>query len=420
MQLMKNCEGKMFLDKKIDKIIILAVFTLFGCDFSGGEVVYEYSEVTKETLETTVTSSGALEPLTSVDVGTQVSGKITSVLVDYNDIVKKGQLLAVIDTFLLKLSVDEALANLEKSNANLEEAKLEYNQNKTLFDKELISQKDFIPYKTAYKTAQAQLKLSKISYTKAKQNLDYAYIKSPINGVIIAKEVEEGQTVASSLSAPTLFNVAQDLSKIKILASVDESDIGTIKEGMQAKFTVQSYSDKEYIGEVSQIRLQAIEESNVINYIAVILAENKDLSLLPGMTTTVDFVVEKKENALVVPSMALKFNPPEEIQKQAMQKRKEEFQKRKKSGASYPNAMGGKSSKQQMKMLWIMNENDKLEAIPIRIGITNGSKTEIFSKDERVKEGLKIVLKSSTKKASSQISSKPEQNKRMGGGNPRF
>ncbi len=273
---------------------IILIYFLFFNRSDAGTNKFIFASITRGDLSTTITSTGTLQAVTTVDVGTQVSGKIDRLLADFNYKVKKGQLLAVLDTTNLALQVNNALTGLQKAQASYDVAKATYERDQTLFEKKFMSELDFITSKSNYQTAMANLNSAKSSLAQAKTNLSYAYIYSPIKGKIINRNVEEGQTVAASLSAPTLFTIAEDLSKMQILANVDESDIGQIKEGQDAQFTVQAYPDKKFTGKVFQIRLGSSVVSNVVNYIVVVNAENDDNLLLPGMTATVDFYVERK------------------------------------------------------------------------------------------------------------------------------
>lgn len=384
----------------------MLALVLSSCGLGSDKASYAFGKVTKGDMETTVTSSGFLEPLTVIDVGTQVSGTITEVYVDYNDKVKKGQLLAVLDTFLLKISVNEALSNLAKNNAAFEQADTEYKRQKSLHDQKLISDQEMLPYDINLKTQKANKSLAQMSYKKARRNLGYAYIKSPVDGVVIAKEVEAGQTVASSLSSPTLFTVAQDLKDMQILAEVDESDIGLIKEGMNVRFEVQAYPDKIYTGVVKQVRLQSVDVSNVVNYTVVVSALNEDLTLFPGMTATVNFILSVKKDVFLIPSMATRFKAPEELQeklKANREKRQADASSKgkvegTKKGAKKGNKKAGASKRT---LIWYSNDKGEINAFPVTTGDNSSGKTEISSDSPILKEGLKIITKSVTVTSSS-------------------
>lgn len=314
---------KLFIISSVVIAAVVIIFFLFFKNSNADTNKFTFAKITRSDLNTTITSTGTLQAVTTVDVGTQVSGKIDKILVDFNSNVKKGQLLAILDTTNLSLAVNNALNGLQKAQASYEISKATFERDTSLYAKHFMSELDFITSKTNFQTAVANLSSAKSSLAQAKTNLGYAYIYSPIKGVIINRNVEEGQTVAASLSAPTLFTIAEDLSKMQILASVDESDIGQIKVGQEAKFTVQAYPDKDFTGKVVQIRLGSTVVSNVVNYTVVINSDNDQGLLLPGMTATIDFYVQQRFNVLTIPNAALKFQPTTEMAaeyKSSMQK----------------------------------------------------------------------------------------------------
>ena len=296
-------------------IVVVVIVTAFLL-FSNGETKngkFNFVEVKKGSITNAITSTGTLEALSTVEVGTQVSGRIARLYVDFNDEVRKGQLLALIDTTLLAAQVRDQQAMLERTKAQYNEAVAKHERNKKLFEKKFISELDFITSQTSIESALASLKSAEFAVEKAKTNLEYAYISAPISGKIINRNVEQGQTVAASLSAPTLFTMVEDHSSMRILANVDEGDIGQIKVGQKVQFTVQAFQDKKFEGEVSQIRLSPQTISNVVNYTVVVKADNKEKLLLPGMTATVDFYVAQKDDVLIIPNLALRFTPPDDM-----------------------------------------------------------------------------------------------------------
>ncbi len=299
-------------------IITLAIIGYLGYTFyishwSSGSPKFQFDEVKVGNIINTISSSGTISPVTTVEIGTQVSGTIAKVYVDFNDQVSKGQLLAVLDTSLLKATLIDAQAGLERSNAQLEEAQNNYNRYNLLYDKKIISASDFLPYYINLKLQKANIKSAQATLERAKYNFRFAVIRSPINGTVILRNVEAGQTVASSFSTPTLFEIAENLIKMEILAQVDESDIGSIKTGQDVRFQVQTYTDKTFYGKVKQIRLNPTTVSNVVNYTVVVSADNKDNFLLPGMTAMVDFITERADSVLIIPSRALRFQPDAEM-----------------------------------------------------------------------------------------------------------
>ncbi|GJQ64804.1 MAG: hypothetical protein SCALA702_38570 [Melioribacteraceae bacterium] len=289
------------MKKIVIPLIIITLLTsayFYFLEDSDSVNVYEFAKIERGDIYSKITSTGTLEAVTTVDVGTQVSGKIERIYYDFNDNVKANTLLAVLDTTFLAASVKDAEANLTRMEALFEEADKKFDLAKELYTKAMISELDYISAKTSAKTASANLQSAKSTLERQRTNLEYAFIKSPITGTIISRDVEEGQTVAASLQAPTLFTIANNLSRMQILASVDESDIGEIKEDQRVTFTVPAFWEKEFTGTVKQIRLQPSIVSNVVNYTVVVDASNEDGLLLPGMTATIDFFVEEAINVL--------------------------------------------------------------------------------------------------------------------------
>ncbi|ABA87625.1 efflux pump, RND family, membrane fusion protein [Syntrophotalea carbinolica DSM 2380] len=264
-------------------------------------------KVSRGSMEVTVACTGSLKAVGTVEVGTEVSGTIGKVLVDYNDRVRKGQVLAELDLELFKNAVDEAEANQMGAEALYRQALSEYRRNQPLHQQGHLSDQEFLEYRTALATTGADLQSSKATLAKARTNLRKARILSPIDGTVIEREIEVGQTVAASYSTPTLFILAEDLARMEIEADVDESDIGLIRKGQKVRFTVQAYPDRQFHGEVTQIRLNPTEESNVVTYTVVVAALNDGGLLLPGMTATADFIVDVEDDALLVPNAALQF-----------------------------------------------------------------------------------------------------------------
>src|SRR3954471_9718986 len=266
---------------------------------------YRTAAVTRATIKSTVSATGALQAVRTVQVGTQVSGQVAQIYVDFNDKVKKGQLLARIDPTLQQQAVQDAQAGLERAQAQLQQAQDDYERNKTLFDAKVLTAAEFGATRSTFAVQQATVKSAQIALDRAKQNLNYTSIYAPIDGVIVERNVDVGQTVAASLSAPQLFLIANDLSEMQILASVDESDIGSIKEGQPVQFSVQSYPTEHFTGQVKQVRLQSTTADNVVNYTAVISVKNQGGKLLPGMTATVQFETASADDVLTVPNAAL-------------------------------------------------------------------------------------------------------------------
>ena len=380
---------------------------------------YQFVEITKGNLESTISSTGTINPVSTVEVGTQVSGIIDKVYVDFNDRVKKGQLIAVLDTINLKAALLNAQAGLERAAAQLEKAKADYLRNSQMFKEKLISEADFLPYKVNLKTQKANLKSAKADLQRAQQNLFYAYIRSPIEGTVIQRNVEAGQTVAASLQTPTLFIIAEDLSKMEIYAQVDESDIGQIKEGQNVRFDVQTYPDNIFQGIVKQIRLQPQTISNVVNYTVVIEAANNENLLLPGMTATVDFIIKERNNVLLVPNTALRFQPSEEELIKFRENRRKQFaalsdslKQNFRERMANMEQLGVKGSgtsninrdnlPKDVSRLWYINEDGSLAMQIIKTGSTDGKLTEIV-RVRNIYEGMQVI--NGTEKTSKQSTS---------------
>src|SRR5688572_25123904 len=274
---------------------------------------YRFATVTRGNLESTVSATGALSAVTTVQVGTQVSGQLAQIYVDFNDRVKKGQLLARIDPTLQQQAVLDAQAGLVRAQADLERSRAEYERNKTLFDQKVLTATEFNTAQYNYTVAQASVKSAQVALDRARKNLSYTEIYAPIDGVVVERNVDVGQTVAASLSAPQLFLIANDLSQMQILASVDESDIGQIHDGQDVRFTVQAYPNQNFTGTVRQVRLQSATTENVVNYTVVVSVSNPKGTLLPGMTATVEFLTGSATNALIVPNAALRFRATPEM-----------------------------------------------------------------------------------------------------------
>lgn len=275
------------------------------------EVEYSTAIVERQNIATTITATGTIEPVTKVEVGTQVSGIIDKIYVDYNSVVHRGQVIAELDKTNLLSELASAKSNLANAQSNLNYQQSNFSRYKTLYDKGLISANDFENAKLSYEQAQQQVNVQKQSVQKAQTNLGYATITSPIDGIVLSKEVEEGQTVAAAMNTPTLFYIAQDLTDMRVIADIDEADIGGVVEGQRVTFTVDAYPDDVFNGLVTQVRQNAKTESNVVTYEVVISAPNDDLKLKPGLTANITIYTMEKNDVLAVQSKALRFAPNE-------------------------------------------------------------------------------------------------------------
>src|SRR6478752_2567529 len=296
---------------------VLAASTLGGVLWfhhradAGTTPSYRLGKVERGSVKSTVSATGTLGAVRTVQVGTQVSGQIAALNVDFNDHVKKGQLIARIDPVLQQAAVQDAQAGLAKAQAVYTQTQLDYERSKKLHDQQIATDAEYNVAQSSYAQAQASLTSAKINLERARQNLAYTNIYSPIDGVVVERAMDVGQTVAASFSAPQLFVIAKDLSRMQILASVDESDSGKIQAGQPVTFTVQSFPDRTFNGTVDQVRLNSTTLNNVVSYTAVVSVSNEDGKLLPGMTASVKLQTASADDVLTVPSTALRFTPPE-------------------------------------------------------------------------------------------------------------
>lgn len=370
------------------------VVTLIVSRSNGSGDTYQFVEITRGDLENTISATGTVNPVSTVEVGTQVSGIIDFLDVDFNDTVRKGQILAVLDTSLLKASVLDARAQVDRQGALYQQALADEKRNRPLFEKGFISEQEYLPLEIAVETTRAGLQSAQVSLERAETNLGYAVIRSPIDGTVIEKAVEEGQTVAASLQAPVLFVIAEDLSQMEIHAQVDESDIGSVREGQTVRFDVQAYPDQIFAGIVKQVRLQPTTVQNVVNYTVVVDAPNPDGQLLPGMTATIDFIIEQRSDVLLVSSAALRLQPTEEMMKELRETMRQHFESMPDSlrgqagermasestpGRSNMRSLSsGEDSSSEIAALWFFDEEDRLNMMPVQKGITDGQQTEIL------------------------------------------
>ena len=337
---------------------VVAVIVVAWALLAGGKkeekVSFDTAKVENQNIHTSITATGTIEPVTSVTVGTQVSGIVAKLYVDYNSIVKKGQVIAELDRTNLISELNAQKANLASAQSSLNYQQANFNRYQTLYDKGLVSADDFENAKLKYVQAKEQVASSRESVQRAQTNLGYATITSPIDGVVLSKAVEEGQTVAASFNTPELFTIAQDLTDMRVIADIDEADIGGVKEGQRVSFTVDAFPDDKFEGAVTQVRLQATTSSNVVTYEVVISAPNNDLKLKPGLTANVTIFTLEKNNVLAVPAKALRFQPNEALLKK---------------GESIDDCEGDHK-------LWT-KEGNVFKAHKVETGTTNGILTEI-------------------------------------------
>lgn len=344
--------------------LLLATAMWSGCE-KKSEFTYKTAEAVVQDITTSVTATGTIEPVTSVTVGTQVSGIVSKLYVDYNSIVKAGDVIAELDRTNLMSELSSAKASLNSAQSELDYQKANHERYKTLHEKGLISANEYEQVRLSFIKAQQTLTNHKENVKKAQTNLGYATITSPIDGVVLSKAVEEGQTVASSFNTPTLFTIAKDLTDMRVIANVDEADIGEVKEGQRVTFTVDAFPEDTFQGFVSQVRQEAAAESNVVTYEVVISAPNEDLKLKPGLTANVNIFTLEMKDILTIPNKALRFTPNEAMLSE---------------GETIQNAEGKTK-------VWA-KEGSVLKAIPVKTGLTNGTLTQVL---EGLAPGTEII-----------------------------
>ena len=348
----------MKIQNTVKALLTGTVILLAGCKGTPA-VKYTTVKAERQEIKSSVTATGTIEPVTLIEVGTQVSGIISHIYVDYNSTVKKGQVIAELDRENLNSQLETAQAQLESAKSDLDYQEQNYERQKTLHDKGHISDNDFELARLSYQQAKATYNQRIQSVKTARTNLGYATITSPIDGIILTRAVEEGQTVASSFSTPTLFTIAKDLTDMRVIADIDEADIGGVREGQRVNFTVDAFPDDVFEGTVTQVRQEATTESNVVTYEVVISAPNPELKLKPGLTANVTVITKEVQNVLAVPVAALSFAPNENLLK---------------DGESIADCQG--KSK-----VWV-REGNVFKALPVETGENNGILVEI-------KNGLK-------------------------------
>ena len=372
--------------KKISKIwVIVAVIVVAAAAaflLSGNKEKEEVEFVTEAVgpanIENSITATGTIEPVTSVTVGTQVSGIVSKLYVDYNSVVKKGQVIAELDKTNLMSELNTAKANLASARSTLDYQSANFTRYATLYKKGLIAANDYDQALLSYQQAREQVATARENVQKAQTNLGYATITSPIDGVVLSKSVEEGQTVAASFSTPELFTIAQDLTNMQVVANVDEADIGNVKVGERVAFTVDAYPDDTFAGTVKQVRQEATTNNNVVTYEVVISAPNADLKLKPGLTANVTIYTQESKGVLSVPSKALRYTPEKETVGQRKIK-------------DAPNAKN---------KVWTL-EGNTVVAHSVGIGITDGTHTQILG---GIRQGQRVITGVSVKSAGDEAS----------------
>ena len=377
--------------------IALLVFKPFSK--KKAEYTFDTVKVEKGNITNTVTATGTIEAMTTVKVGTQVSGIIEHVYVDFNDNVKQGQILAKLDETALRAQLEQSQASVDQAQAQLNYEEATFKRLKALFDKDLIAQADYDQALYNYENSRASLSNAKSALDRTKVNLAFATIFSPIDGVVLNRAIEEGQTVAASFNTPEMFTIVNDLTQMEVQTSVDEADIGQVIQGQRVEFTVDAYPDLKFEGSVSQVRLQPVTTNNVVTYVVILNAPNPDKKLMPGMTASATIYIQEKQNTLVLSGKAMRFTPDTEYIMKMM----------KNSGQT---GMPAGISQTVTRMVWMKDEKSGIRPIPVTIGIENGSNVEILS---GLKEGDEVIISmtNEAKKATTRANTGP-------GGPPMF
>lgn len=372
-------------------ILLLAVAGGYFYKNRPAEATYRTAKVERGPIIASVSATGTLSAVVTVQVGTQVSGTIHRILVDYNSPVKQGQVIAQIDPALLNAEVEQtrgsylsAEANLLKAKATAADARRTMERNRQLVRDGVVSQGDYDTAETKYQEAVASVKSAEASviqtrgaYSRATTNLNNATIRSPVNGVVVSRNVDVGQTVAASFQTPTLFTIAQDLTRMQIDTSVDEADIGRIKVGQPVIFTVDAYPEEKFAGRVSQVRNAPIITQNVVTYTVVVLVDNKELKLKPGMTANVNIETLKKENVLKLPMAALRFKPKDDNAGQG-------------KPAASPDKMAAKKGRETGQNAYLLSPEKKPMPVPLKTGLANDTHVEIT--EGKLQEGDEVIV----------------------------
>ncbi len=419
-------------------VLLLGLAAWFWLGRAGGEESpYRLATVERDDLEAIVSATGKLNAVTTVQVGTQVSGQIQEILVDFNERVKQGELIARIDPILQQQAVQDAQAGLERNQAEIEQAQREFDRNRQLFERKVLTEIEFNNARYALAVARANVKSAQVALERARRNLAYTSIYAPIDGIVVERNVNVGQTVAASLNTPQLFLIANDLAHMQILASVDESDIGMIAENQPVRFSVQAYPNESFDGRVQQVRLQSTTTENVVNYTVVVGVDNPSGKLLPGMTATVEFITGSARDTLLVPNAALRFRPTEAMVAEMRAARsaqgggeegREQRRRERGDGATNsgdngargdagasagtnagPNANSGRQRRNgssssssgndgsggnrrpaNAALLWYLDDDGKVATMRVRTGLTDGQRTQI--QGQEVREGLQVIV----------------------------
>lgn len=363
-------------------VAIAAFFILKPKTVDASKINIETSAAKTGTISKTVTATGTIEAITTVEVGTQVSGIVENIYVDFNSYVKKGQLLARLDTTNLAAALEQTQATLDNAKAELDYQQANYDRLEPLYKKNLLAKSDFDQATYNLNKAKASYSNAMAQHRRNRINLDYAYIFSPIDGIVMNRAVEEGQTVAASFNTPTLFTIANDLTQMEVQADVDEADIGQVKQGQRVTFKVDAYPDQSFEGTVTEVRLIPTVTNNVVTYTIIINAPNPDYKLMPGMTAETEIFVLEKKDLLVVPSKALRFTPDQTLLMSYMvsQPKPQMPEGAKKGDMPAPGEMDVKDMKNAGggKMVWVKRDST-IRPVPVETGLDDDISTEIIS-----------------------------------------
>ena len=382
------------------------------------EPPYVTTPAQKATVTQVVSSTGTLQAVVNVQVGSQVSGTIEKLFADFNTKVKAGQIVAQLNQDKFRAAEDQARANLLAAQSNIEKSKVSVadtlrtlERNRELRKKDLMAQSDLDAAQAAYDAALAQVEVNRAQAAQAQASLKQStvdlnntVIRSPVDGLVISRNVDVGQTVAASLQAPTLFTIANELARMEVHTNVDEADVGNVKEGQDVTFTVDAFPSRRFTGRVHQVRNAPIVVQNVVTYVAVVRIDNKELLLKPGMTANVQFLVSRKEDVLTIPNMALRFKPPEEKEEAQELLRREQTRtapkvgERRTSRQSVAGGGGAAGRGTRRVRIYVLRE-DKAQPIEVQLGITDGSKTEVTSADLRENDPVIIGMSSGASSA---------------------
>jgi len=359
--------SKVWMAAGVVLVAAVAIWLLSGNE-KKEEIAFDTAKVEPANIQNSITATGTIEPVTSVTVGTQVSGIVNKLYVDYNSVVKKGQVIAELDKTNLISELKTAQANLTSAQSTLNYQAENFKRYAALYKKGLVSADDYENAQLTYKQAKEQVASAQETVRKAQTNLGYATITSPIDGIVLSKSVEEGQTVAASFSTPELFTIAKDLTNMQVVADIDEADIGDVADGERVTFTVDAYPDDKFEGVVKQVRQEATTTNNVVTYEVVISAPNTDLKLKPGLTANVTIYTAERKGVLSVPSKALRFTPTKET-------------------------VGNKKivDTEAKNKVWTLENNNTLKAHAVNIGMTDGTHTQILSGISQGKEVITAI-----------------------------